>query len=319
MDRKSVIEIIVEKQGIDEKEAAKKLDSIVKAIKSKDKYAEFTDEEIYNVAATAINAKYNKPELDVGDEFVGVVVGIGNTFDGNTKVRRDAEAAFKKDPAWAEENKYVTYNNKGDPIYLDFRPTVGNGLQNWNFGKEIQKAEMRSIYMIVDEAVVEVMQTKIVPLTIGGEYAFNTKGDISKGRVNGSNFVYKGKYADDEMWSVMFSFDEYFDKVMGVPEVHNLPAREIVLTGGFVERAFPTKNGGFGITLSDDETITVFVNTPEVIEVAMNVDTGMELIIFGQTSVNNRDGGNNMTAYGIFVNPKSGEYNTLAHEFDSIL
>lgn len=318
MDRNDVIEIIVEKQGIDVADATTKLDAIVRAIKAKDKYADFSDDEIYNVAATALNAKYNKLEVDAGDEYIGVVVGIGNTFDGNTKVRREAEAAFKKDPEWAVENNYVTYDVKGNPVFIDFRTNVGS-FQNWNFGKPIQPALMRSLYMIVNEQLVEVMQNKIMPVSIGGEYSFNSKGDITKGRINGAYFEYKGKYSDEEMWSIMFAFDDYSDKVMSVPEVHNQDSREIVLTGGFVERAFATKNGGFGIKIIDDESLTVFVSTPEIIEVAMNIDTGMEVIVFGQTHPNNRDGGNNMTAYGLYVNPKSGEYNSLAHEFDSIL
>lgn len=316
MNRESLINLMVELKKISKKEAEKKIDQIYKVIRDNEQYENLSDEEIYKIAYVKLNAKFKTPDV-VGDEFQGTVVGIGQKFDLNRHIVKECISRYEKDPEKAITEGYITLDPEGKPIALDYRTHIGskdNPFENNNHGKPVLPNYIRPLYMIINGEYREVAQTKLENVVLGGEYTFVAK---DQPRLFGSNFVEVDRITNDILWQELLGSDGVFPNECEITEVHDLEPFQIVLTAGFVEAAFPTKTG-IGVVISDGSDLTGFVSVPELIEIASNLSTGMEVIILGKTRPNNKYGGNLLDVLGVFVNPDKDRQDALAREFDAV-
>jgi len=101
--KSELINMIIETQGVDENVAETKLEAVIAAIRKKDTYKDFEEDELYKIALSAMRAKYKQSSSD-GESYTGMIIGIGATRDNNRKL---FDEALKLKPDEALESGYI--------------------------------------------------------------------------------------------------------------------------------------------------------------------------------------------------------------------
>lgn len=319
MEYENSINYLIEK-GVESEKAESIINNIVESLKANDAVATIDPDVVEKMIKLAIDKKFSTANLP--DEYIiGVCVGFTKAFDANGKKRRTAEEMFAKDRNLALSEGLVREDMNGKPIalhtkYLDAACTI----EDKKFGEDLEKRPQRTVYFLVDSELKE-CRADIDP-EIGAEYKIF--GDVTGKYINKvwkNRLVKTRDLTKEEYWELLMAFAEGYENTMAdVDQVQETDVYTPVLVTGFVRTAGYSKKGALFVNLEDMnsfEPLLMFSGNEVVTASGQELNTGHELIVFGQVSPFNDQ--NIVNILGYIINPMSDVYTGVVDNIDQMI
>lgn len=310
INKKELINLLVESNAFDKKVAAEKVDAVVEAVKKALPDAE--DDTIEKMVRRRIQKVVSAPK---SDKYEGVCVAASERTDANEISKKVALKVYRNDPMMAVQDGYVKIVGE-EIIPLDNRKFIDRAqtMKNRNYGKPLPTKMQREVVFITEKNGDKVLTRAFgdVNPEVGKVYEIYGKmtggGNITISKMPGIRPI--GDVED--LWGQLFDTASESTMAVGIEDLAEVSKNQFVLICGIVRYSNETPNGAM-LIVSDEEnenSIAVFAQAGKCADTMMVIEPDTEVIVIGKVGEGkDRDDPDmvrkNISAIGVVPNPES--------------